>query len=368
MKIKLFICTFLVMVFTATVSVSACHFKFWGKKNVDKPVIEEKITQSKETEQKDLEILAAMDSKSSAVNQVWVGTFQLLWNDLIDEIIKHPIEFVGYKSLMAESLNKKAFTIDELSDAAYYKKWGLVSADLKNEIEKGIKDRFNETSDVLDSIDWTPAPEKYLLYAMLKKDFEYIKPFDKLEDGDFKGSDEPVKYFGVDRNTKYDVRNSVGVMFYNNSSDYAVSLESKQGDIVYLYRTNDDKTLSEYYRDMNDKSAEYKGSIRLKERDRFKAPVIDFKAETSFPELCNKPIKNSDFIISQAIETIKFKMDETGVKLKSEAAIVVGCTALPMPVEEPRYFYFNDKYVIFIKEKNKEPYFAMKVADAKKLQ
>ena len=41
---------------------------------------------------------------------------------------------------------------------------------------------------------------------------------------------------------------------------------------------------------------------------------------------------NSDFMISQAIETIQFKMDEAGVKLKSEAAMIVGCTSVMMPI------------------------------------
>jgi hypothetical protein len=83
--------------------------------------------------------------------------------------------------------------------------------------------------------------------------------------------------------------------------------------------------------------------------------------------LCNKPIKNSDFIISKAIETVQFKMDETGVKLKSEAGIMVGCTCCPTFREEPRYFYFDKRYVIFLQEKSK-PYFAMKIEDAKALQ
>ena len=72
-------------------------------------------------------------------------------------------------------------------------------------------------------------------------------------------------------------------------------------------------------------------------------------------------------MISKALETVQFKMTETGVKLKSEAGMMVGLTCAPGYVEKPRYFYFNDKYVIFLQEKDK-PYFAMKIEDAKALQ
>ena len=44
--------------------------------------------------------------------------------------------------------------------------------------------------------------------------------------------------------------------------------------------------------------------------------MIEFKSEREFPELSNKPIKDSRFLISKAIETVQFKMDEAGVKLK----------------------------------------------------
>ena len=203
---------------------------------------------------------------------------------------------------------------------------------------------------------------------MLKKDFEYIEKFAKLADGSFNGSEGEVKYFGLNSDSSSSVRSSVRVLFYNNSNDYAVILKSKQGDTVYLYRTNDDKTFDEYYSDIKTKSDNFEGKKYLTSRDDFKAPMLDFKSERQFPELCNKIIKNTDYILSQAIETIQFKMDEAGVKLKSEAVIVMKATSCLGPVEEPRYFYFNDKYVIFLEEEGKKPYYAMKITDVKPLQ
>ena len=60
-------------------------------------------------------------------------------------------------------------------------------------------------------------------------------------------------------------------------------------------------------------------------------------------------------------------MDEVGVKLKSEAGIMMCTSCAPGFREEPRYFYFDNRYIIFLQEKTK-PYFAMKIEDAKSVQ
>ena len=203
---------------------------------------------------------------------------------------------------------------------------------------------------------------------MLKKDFEFVEKFAKLDKAAFVGSDSEVEYFGTDKDSSYALKRTVNVLFYNSEKDYAVALSSKQGDLVYLYRTDDDKTLKEYYNDMLTKGKRYSGNKIFGENDKFKAPMLDFKSERSFDELCGKPIKNSDMELAQAIETIQFKMDEAGVKLKSEAVITTKLTCVAPSVEKPRYFYFNDKYVIFIAEQGKKPYFAAKISDAAKLQ
>ena len=135
---------------------------------------------------------------------------------------------------------------------------------------------------------------------------------------------------------------SVQIIFYNSPNEFAVSLKSKQGDIICLYRTDDDKTLTEYYQNMVEKEKRYTGPKFFNKNDRFKAPMLDFKAEREFDELCNRAIKNSEFFISHAIETVQFKMNETGVKLKSEAAIGVR-KIVSVDKTMPRNFYFDSK-------------------------
>ena len=50
-----------------------------------------------------------------------------------------------------------------------------------------------------------------------------------------------------------------------------------------------------------------------------------------FGELCNKAIKNSDLVIAKAVETVEFKMDNKGVKLKSAAGIEIMRASLEPP-------------------------------------
>ena len=85
----------------------------------------------------------------------------------------------------------------------------------------------------------------------------------------------------------------------------------------------------------------------------------------SFDEVCNHHIKGTNFEISQAVETVDFKMNNEGVKLKSEALIMTKMTALmPTEISKPRKFFFDDTFVMFLQEADKEqPYFALRVHD-----
>ena len=359
---KVYFITLLIGILIMTsLSTYAFNWHFAKNKKANKVAYPIEITKT------DFEIIPTMDTKSDAKNVVWVGTFQLIWNDLVNELIKHPVEFVGYKSNIAENLNKQSFTVNDISEDAYYKKLGLASPVMKKEIEQGIKEKFNETSDILDAFDWSPAEGKYILYAMLKKNFEYAYPFDVLNDAPFEGSVGDVKYFGIDGNSNSQIKHNIKILFYNNENDYAVSIKSKGDDVIWLYRTDDDKTLDLLYSDMQSKIKDFNAKSFMTSQDRFKAPMIEFKKDKEFNELCNKPIKKSNLMISKAIETVHFKMDEAGVKLKSEAGMMTMRMSIPVR-ETPRYFYFNKRYIIFLQDKNTKPYFAMKIEDAKKLQ
>lgn len=320
------------------------------------------ISTAQAQEVNSIEVLPTMNTQSTAQNRIWVGTFQLVWNELTDKIVKAPVKFLDFDSQMANNLNQKQFKKSNLNEKSYYVKSGIVSPALKAEIEKNIKSKFHETSDILKMFDFTYNPEKIFVYAMLKKDFRFTNAFDKLATGNFGNSQEKVKYFGINDNSNPKLYKNVNVLFYNDDKDFAVKLYTKGKDEVLLYRTNDDKTFDKYYAELNDKTAKYSGDKNFVKNDTLTIPDIKLYQETSFNELEGHQIVGTNMQIDKTIETVDFRMNNKGVKLKSEAAIMLRCMSLAP--REGRDFTFNNNFVLFLIEKNQNtPYYAMKVSD-----
>lgn len=320
------------------------------------------ISTAQAQEVNSIEVLPTMNTQSTTKNRIWVGTFQLVWNELTDKIVKAPVKFLDFDSQMANNLNQKQFKKSNLNEKSYYIKSGIVSPALKAEIEKNIKSKFHETSDILKMFDFTYNPEKIFVYAMLKKDFRFTNAFDKLATGNFGNSQEKVKYFGINDNSNQKLYKNVSVLFYNDDNDFAVKLYTKGKDEVLLYRTNDDKTFDKYYAELNDKTAKYSGDKNFVKNDTLTIPDIKLYQETSFNELEGHQIVGTNMQIDKTIETVDFRMNNKGVKLKSEAAIMLRCMSLAP--REGRDFTFNNNFVLFLIEKNQNtPYYAMKVSD-----
>lgn len=342
---KKIILSILLVSFIST-SFMLCGFSFFKKKQKDTTKIEQEVF--------------SQDKKDT-----WCITFQLIWNDFLDTLFEgKPVEFVGGNTPLVDELNQRLYSKDLLSEDSYYIKNGIISKKLKRQIEKDIKKKFNEKSDILDAIDWN-VKNCLLFYTMLKKEFNFLKAFDKLPSQKFNNSNEKVKYFGIEKSSKSDLYKNVQVLFYHNENDFAVSLKTKENEDVILYRTDNEESFENYFKEVNEKM---NVTADFNHNDVLKVPNIDVNKLITYKELCGKQIKNSNYMISQALQTIKFKLDEKGGTLKSEAAMAVKCTALAPPVLEKRFFIFDKPFVLFLKEASKDkPYYAMKIKDTKYL-
>ena len=300
---------------------------------------------------------------------IWCGTFQLIWNDLKNNLAKQDIVFTPQLKVI-ENLNKETFKTTDISDRYYYKKIGIPSLELKEEIRKAIKDKFNETSDILDDFDWVNRDSKdYFLYAMLKKEFQFEKAFEDLELGKF-GKYENIKYFGI-KEEKEELRNQVSVLYYNSKDDFGIKLKTKQEDEVFLCKNPQGKTFNEIYNNMLKQKEKYEGSNKIREGETLKVPNIKLKEKNEFTEIQNKHFlfSNGDtYKIEKAIQTIEFELDRTGGKIKSEAGMMLKNESIMM-IDEVREFWIDDTFAIFLKEEGKNtPYFAGKINDITKFQ
>ena len=298
-------------------------------------------------------------------NKLWVGTFNLVWNDLMDKT-GGEIKFIDVdgkteiESELADELNKRTFTKEQLSEDSYFVANGKASDELKERIANGIKDKFNEDSQVLDRVEWDD-PNGYVLYAMLKKEFTFLKPFSiAVGNISFNGSEEKFKTFGVTVSTASEARPNVEILFYDSEESFAVKLKTNEGEEVILYKTTGEgKSFEENYQELLSKKNDYKGIRRFTEDDILKVPFIKVNDEINYDELCGKEIKDSGLYIKQALQTIDFELNNVGGSIKSEAVIDATQKAAH---SIKKNMIFDSDFILYLKEEDKEkPYFALKV-------
>ena len=309
------------------------------------------------------QITPTYTSKLSTIdsNKVWVGTFNLVWNDFMNDVVKGKVEFEDGESELANELNKQSFKANQLSENSYFKIHGqAVGEDLKNKIKIGIKQKFNEDSKLIDKIDWNDS-NGYVLYAMLKKEFEFLEPFSTAMGSiEFKNSENRVKCFGVDSSNNPVASKNVEILFYNSENDFAIKLKTKNGEEVILYKTTgENKSFEENYKELEEQQSKYSGKSTFEESDMLRIPFMKVNDEINYDELCGREIKNSNYYIKQAIQTIDFELNNVGGSVKSEAVIDATMKALG---DKSRKMIFDSDFILYLKEENKDqPYFALKV-------
>ena len=309
-------------------------------------------------------------------DSVYCPTFQIVWNELSDYFCDgKKVEMLNGTNSLIENLNERTFEKTDLSDDYYYVKVGKSVLSVKKEIEDGIKDKFNETSDILDMVAWGDDSgedfnideyEKYVFYSMLKREFTFNEPFDVInENGIFKDFTN-VKYFGINSDSDSKLRDQVDVLFYEDYNNHSVLLNTKQGDEVILLRVSDNsfKNFDEVYKYLEIKTNEFEGEREFVKDDELTVPNIKFDVLKKYNQLIGKTFNSNEGVtreISDALQTIRFEIDNEGGKIKSEAIIAVKMSAIILP-REKRNFSYDDTFYLMLRENGKnKPYFMVRV-------
>ncbi len=331
--------------------------------------VEERAKQAEKPVNTQMKIVTSLEDEILD-NTAWCGTFNLIWNDLKNDLAKQDIIFSSQPEAV-KNLNKGTFNTSYLSENSYYKIYGKPSLALKAEIESAIQEKFNETSDILDDFDWNNAGDKdYFLYAMLKKQFEFPNVFSELENGRF-GNYENVQYFGIDESSDQQLKDQVEVLYYTSKDDFAIKLMTQSNDEVVLAKGCEQNTFGKMYENILQRTQNYEGNSSFSEEDCLKIPTIKFDLKEEIKDVENQPFyfaDGSEYMIDKALQTIQFELDKKGGKIKSEAGMMIKATSLLTP-DEPRQCFLDDTFTIFLVEQSQDlPYFAAKISDITQVQ
>ena len=275
----------------------------------------------------------------NTINNLWVGTLDLAWKDLEDKIGLNKIELEGEMPQIANDLNESTFSKEMLNPNDY-----------KINVERTVTNG-------------------YKIDATLNKELNFLESFDNFNDykWTFGNSDEAIKYFGINNVSPEKMNKNVEILFYNKlnngsllSNDMAIKLKTKEGDEIILYRTDDKKSFDEYYEDIKVKTENYKGRTEFSEDDELRVPYVRVNGMINYNDLYDKKIKNSKGLyIYDVIQNVNFYLNERGCNLSSKATMVTEYMGIG---EDTKYCYFQDTFIIFMKEANSDqPYFALKV-------
>ena len=275
----------------------------------------------------------------NTINNLWVGTLDIAWKELESQLEMDKIDLQDGNLPVVDDLNSSTFT-----------------------------------KDMLDSNDYSILVERtetqgYKIDTSLNKELNFAIPFDNFSDmyeWKFGDSEEIIKYFGINNASSEEMNKNVEILFFNRenensarSDNFAIKLKTKEGDEIILYRTNENKNFDEYYKDIQNKASSYTGSKEFLEGDELRVPFVRVNGMIAHNELYGKFIKDTNMFFTDVIQNVNFNLNDKGCNLSSEVTLVTEVTGISM---EPRFCYFDDQFVIFMKEANSDqPYFALKV-------
>lgn len=298
------------------------------------------------------------------INVLWCNTFQLAWNEFCD-LAGGPIVMDSAPPDVA-ILNKRAASKDDLDETSYVAVAGLAQEGVYEEIRKQLKENFagQASPDLLDSLPQiTVGP---VAYAYLFKQLPFRWAFSRFH-GSLKFEGYQVDSFGISQlldSQRDEVRmaEQVAILDHRSNDDLIVELKTKsRDDRLILAKIPPAATLAETISEVDERVRDAKPKKMSKMED-LRVPVLNFDILRFYPELCQRRIRAADkqvdgASIALAAQSIRFRLDERGAVLKSEAIFAAALTS--------RNLIFDKPFLILLKHRGtRNPYFALWVGNA----
>ena len=299
-------------------------------------------------------------------NLIWCATEQIAWNKL-NELAGVPLQAEGQVP-MIQALNKKLVTTSDLDEDTYVTVAGF-GDEVIEKAEADLKKKFgkNCSPELLPSRGDYPDTA-FISYAYLFVDLSFKWAFERHERKVLFG-DEDVATFGIyqylpeEKNEKRAAK-QVLIYDYKNKDDFIIELCTRnQAHQLLLAKVPPDETLLATVTGVLERVANGTTSKMPEARDLI-IPIVDFDVLRRYHELDGVRLKSDnkrfDGSPVESLQQIRFRLDEKGAILKSQA-MVAGCDVSDNLV-------FNRPFLALLKTKTaKMPYLAIWIDNAELL-
>ncbi len=290
-------------------------------------------------------------------NVLWCATFQLCWDKIIEDFaprlrtLKEPV--------MVASLNKSLVSRNDHDPDSYVVHSGYMSAGFIKEVEKALDKKFHgcASPDLLYRIRREVGDGNWGAYSYLFKQLPFEHKFNRMREGlQFDG--KSVKCFGIDQYSdgrEWKLAKQIKVWNYGGADDLVVELVTTSNtDRLILAKVKPEGTLLDTIQSVKIK-ADTEKSESLEPSASLKVPILNFDVFRCYHELL-------ETARLYAVQQTRFRLDETGAFLKSEAGGIGGAML------EPKHLIFDKPFLIMIQRAGADmPYFAFWVANAELL-
>jgi hypothetical protein len=333
-------------------------------------------------------------------NLVYCAAFQLAWNQLTEEIVGGPLQLEGDPPI-AQALNKRLLGEQSIAEDCYLAMAGFGRDGIVEQIEQELQAKFDRSPELDLTLD---DPNSILAYAFLEKSLPFDKEFEVFDAPLVFSDGVEVQSFGIQKDDT--PADQVVVLDYLHPDDFVLRLQASEQvsedmdfgwkppvdrpritDDIILAKVTPQATLAETIdavmarttdeaRKQAERAVLQAGGNPLKflsprvdpgKEEVLQIPKIEMNVWHSYDELVSRRLLNEGFrghYIAEALQAIKFKLDEKGADLSSEASI----KAYIGIFDQPRSFVFDQPFLLCLKEKEaRYPYLAMWIADAELL-
>lgn len=296
-------------------------------------------------------------------NLIWCATYQLCWDKLVD-FMKKPIKSSPPINAV-QMLNQERFDPKWIDDSTYI----ALTSDKKIDFSKALEKKFGkENNSVLIKQMPKEAPSRIFFYSYLECSLPFKWKFQRSDYAMIFSDRERVESFGlrgynISSRKEQDCIEQI-VIKYCEEDEVVIELKTEKTDHhLILAMVEPKKTILETIEYVNSLIKKGSGYDYFFEPNAIiEIPVINFDLINKYEKLSNLKI-GADKIIEESVQKIRFKLDESGAFVLSEAYISLGLGGGPIS-----NLVFNKPFLIMLRYKDaKHPYFAAWIGNSELL-